>query len=58
VDDEMQFSPVRIGPADLDGRVQVLEGLQAGERIVVHSERPVTARSRLQVADYVPPTAP
>ena len=46
-----RFVPVRPGAADLDGRVQVRDGLKDGERIVVHSERALSARSTLKVVD-------
>lgn len=47
------FTPVRIGQTSLDGQVQVLEGLGAGDAVVVHSERAITARSRIQVVDRI-----
>jgi hypothetical protein len=31
----------------------VLEGLRAGDRVVVHSEKPLDARSRIRVVDQV-----
>lgn len=47
------FTPVRIGQTSLDGQVQVLEGLGAGDAVVVHSERAITARSRILVVDRI-----
>lgn len=47
----LRFAPVRVGQSSLDGRVQVLEGLGAGDAVVVHSEKTLTARSRIQVVD-------
>lgn len=47
----LRFTPVRLGASDLDGRVEVLEGLTEGERIVVYSERALGARSRIEVVD-------
>lgn len=49
--DSLVFVPVRLGRADLDGRVQVLEGLKVGDAIVLYSEKPLTARSRVHVVD-------
>ncbi len=43
------FAPVRTGIASLDGQVQVLEGLQAGDSIVVHSQKALTPGARLKV---------
>ncbi|MDP2810241.1 MAG: efflux RND transporter periplasmic adaptor subunit [Rhodocyclaceae bacterium] len=53
-DDRMRFSPVRLGASDLDGRVQVLEGIKAGERVVVHSQRALDGGSRFKVVDSLP----
>jgi HlyD family secretion protein len=49
----LQFVPVRTGAADLDGRVQVREGLQAGDRVIVHSEGELDAGSRIRVVDAI-----
>ncbi len=43
----LRFAPVKIGPSDLDGRVQIVEGLRDGDTIVVHSEKPLKAQSRI-----------
>ena len=45
----LRFAPVRLGPASLDGRVQILEGLQAGDPVVVYSEKELAATSRVKV---------
>ncbi|ACB35511.1 efflux transporter, RND family, MFP subunit [Leptothrix cholodnii SP-6] len=47
----LHFAPVRVGRSSLDGQVQVLDGLDAGDAVVVHSEKALTARSRIQVVD-------
>ena len=47
----VRFAAVRLGQAGLDGRVQVLEGLQAGDPVVVYSEKEVGPDSRIQVVD-------
>lgn len=39
----LTFVPVKLGRADLDGRVQVLDGLKAGDAIVLHSETSLSA---------------
>ena len=51
VDGDLVFAPVTLGAADLDGYVQVLEGLQSGDRIVTYSEKPLTAKSNIHVVD-------
>ncbi len=43
------FRPVTTGRRDLEGRVQILEGLEAGERVVVYSVKALTQRSRVKV---------
>lgn len=43
----LRFAPVRPGLASLDGWVQVLAGLKAGDRVVVFSEKELTAHSRI-----------
>ncbi len=50
-DGALTFVPVRLGSADLEGRVQVLEGLQAGDRVIVHSENELTPESRISVVE-------
>jgi len=53
VDGELHYTPVRIGAADLDGRVPVLDGLRVGEQVVVHSQKALTARARIRVVDRI-----
>jgi HlyD family secretion protein len=47
----LQFAAVRVGQASLEGQVQVLEGLQAGDEVVVYSERKLAAGSRIEIVD-------
>jgi RND family efflux transporter MFP subunit len=53
-DDVLRFAPVKLGVADLDSRVQVLDGLKAGERVVVYSPKALDAGSRFEVVDSLP----
>jgi RND family efflux transporter MFP subunit len=53
-DDSLRFAPVKLGAADLDGRVQILDGLKAGARVVVYSQRALAADSRFKVVDSLP----
>lgn len=48
------FIPVKLGRADLDGHVQVVEGLKKGDRIVVYSEEALDPRSRIHVVERIP----
>ncbi|MBK7006291.1 MAG: efflux transporter periplasmic adaptor subunit, partial [Burkholderiales bacterium] len=52
------FAPVRLGTSSLDGQVQVLDGLQAGDSVVVYSQKAVTAGARVQVVDALVKPAP
>lgn len=53
VDGDLRFSPVTLGASDLDGYVQVREGLRNGDQVVVYSEKTVTAKSRIKVVDRI-----
>jgi HlyD family secretion protein len=53
-DGALRFTPLQAGATDLDGRVQVLDGLRGGERVVVHSRRALDAHSRFQVVERLP----
>lgn len=54
VGDDLRFSPLRLGASDLDGQVQVLEGLAVGDRIVRYSAKALTANSRIEVVERLP----
>lgn len=49
--DGPQFVPLRLGSASLDGQVRVTGGLHAGDRVIVHSEKDITADSRIRIVD-------
>lgn len=54
VDDELQFTPVKLGAASLDGQVQVQDGLTVGDRIVVYSGKALSRKSRIYPVDRLP----
>ena len=54
----LRFVPLRLGAADLEGRVQVLDGLDGGERVVVYSHKPLKAGSRIDVVERIAGVAP
>lgn len=54
VDGEPQFVAVKLGRSDLDGNVQVLEGLAEGDRIVVYSAQALGPRTRIKVVERIP----
>jgi len=53
-DGGLRFAPVRVGATDLDGRMQILEGLSAGDRVVVYSHKALKAGSRIKVVERLP----
>jgi len=53
INDELRFTPLTLGDADLDGRVQVREGLKIDDQIVVYSARTLNARSKIRVVDHL-----
>jgi len=46
---QLRFTPVKTGAEGLDGTVQILEGLRAGDEVVVYSERDLEDGSRIKV---------
>ena len=57
-DNTLHFAPVKVGATDLDGQVQIMGGIQTGERVVVYSRRVLTARSRIKVVDHLEGVSP
>jgi HlyD family secretion protein len=53
-DGDLEFVPVKLGVEDADGWVQVLDGLAKGDKVVLHSARPLTTSSRITVVDKQP----
>lgn len=45
------FAPVRLGATSLDGQVQILEGLKAGDEVVVYSQKVLAQGMRVQIVD-------
>ena len=52
-DGSLRFAPVTTGASDLEGRVQILQGLSGGERVVVYSHKALDAGSRIKVVDRI-----
>lgn len=57
-DGGLEFAPLRLGRSDLDGRVQVQEGLAVDDEIVVYSEKALGAKSRVHVVKRIAGVAP
>ena len=55
---DLRFAPIVLGQTDLDGFVQVREGLAAGDRVVLYSEKALTEHSRIHVVDHLASAAP
>ena len=49
----LQAVPVKLGASDLSGNMQVLEGLKAGDEIVLYSEKTLTANTRINVVEQI-----
>jgi HlyD family secretion protein len=47
----LRFAPLRLGQSSLDGRVEVLAGLKAGDTVVLYSEKEIGTGSRIKVVD-------
>lgn len=54
VDGDLRFAPIKLGASDLNGYVQVREGLKNQDQVVTYSEKALTARSRIHVVDHIP----
>lgn len=51
--DKPRYVEVETGATDLDGRVQILNGLQAGDRVVVYSKQALTGHSRVSIVEQL-----
>jgi len=47
------FRPVKVGITTLDGRSQIIEGLEAGDEVVVHSEQALKPDARVKVVPAI-----
>lgn len=56
-DGALRFVAVKLGTADLDGQVQLREGLAIGDQVVVYSEKVLNKRSRLHIVEQIPGAA-
>lgn len=46
---QLRFAPVKTGAEGLDGRVQIVDGLKAGDELIVYSERDLQGGDRIKV---------
>ena len=56
--DSVRFAPVKLGAIDLEGRAQILDGLKAGARVVVYSQRSLGAHTRVKLVERLPGVSP
>jgi len=54
-DGEISFAPVSLGATSLDGEVQILDGLQAGDEVVVYSKHALHEGSKIDVVEVIQP---
>jgi len=57
-DGDLRFTPVTLGVADLDGSVQVRDGLAVDDEIIVYSARALQPRSRIRVVEQLTKVKP
>lgn len=58
VNNALVFTPIKLGQSDLAGFVQVLEGLSAGDQIVMYSEKTLSTNSRINVVEHIAGVSP
>ena len=54
----LRFAPVKTGATDLQGLVQLVQGLSGGEQLVVYSRKALTANTRVTVVQQIAGVAP
>ncbi len=52
--DRVQFLPIKLGRVDLEGNVQVLDGLKLDDMVVLYSEKSLSEQSRIHIAEHLP----
>lgn len=54
----LHFVPVKLGVSDLDGHVQLLDGIKADQQIVLYSQRTLTEHSHIDIVQNMPGVVP
>ena len=57
-DGDLVFAPITLGGSDLEGHVQVLKGVKAGECVIVYSDKILSSRSRIHIVETLTRGAP
>ncbi len=55
VDGDIVFTPVQVGASSLNGEVQILQGLKAGDEVVVYSQRALDEGTKVDVVEAIKP---
>lgn len=50
---QLRFVAVKTGVSDLEGRVQIEQGLSIGQRVVVYSQKALGAHSRIKIVERI-----
>lgn len=50
---KLHFAPVRLGGSDLDGLVQLVEGVKTGDQVVVYSRQALNQKTRVRVVKQI-----
>jgi len=53
INGDLRFTRISLGTADLEGHVQVREGLRICDKVVAYSENTLNKRSRIHVVDHI-----
>lgn len=56
--EKLRFAPIKVGATDLDGRVQILNGLKEGALVVVYSQRALGPSSRVKIVERLEGVSP
>jgi RND family efflux transporter MFP subunit len=51
---DLQFTAVTLGASDLEGKVQIRQGLEVGDQVVAYSAKALHPRSRIDVVEQIP----
>jgi HlyD family secretion protein len=54
----LTWLPVSVGQHSLDGQVQVLQGLEEGQAVVVYSAKALSQNTRVKVVSSLVPKQP
>lgn len=57
-DGRVAFRPVKVGITTLDGRSQIVDGLNVGDAVVVHSEQVLKPDARVKIVPEIVHTSP